>query len=123
MLGSEKIVAFVGTRDPQRAKAFYQNTLGLKLLDQDQFALVFDANGIMLRVTTVQDVVTAPYTVLGWQVADVRSTVGKLSDAGVKLERYPFMQQDDLGIWVAPGGGRVAWFKDPDGNLLSVVQL
>jgi catechol 2,3-dioxygenase-like lactoylglutathione lyase family enzyme len=123
MLGSEKIVAFVGTRDPQRAKAFYQNTLGLKLLNQDQFALVFDANGIMLRVTTVQEVVTAPYTVLGWQVADLRSTTGKLRDAGVELERYPFMKQDDLGIWIAPGGGQVAWFKDPDGNLLSVVQL
>src|SRR5262245_58177388 len=123
MLGSEKIVAFVGTRDPQRAKAFYQNTLGLKLMNQDQFALIFDANGIMLRVTTVQEVVTAPYTVLGWEVPDVRSIAGKLRDAGVKLERYPFMQQDDLGIWIAPGGGQVAWFKDPDGNLLSVVQL
>lgn len=123
ILGSSKIVAFAGVRDAQRAKAFYRDTLGLRMVSEDGFALVFDANGTMLRVSLVREVVAAPYTVLGWEVADIVSTATQLVQAGVKLERYEnFVKQDELGVWIAPGGTRVAWFKDPDGNLLSISQ-
>jgi catechol 2,3-dioxygenase-like lactoylglutathione lyase family enzyme len=124
VLGSHKVVAFVATRVPERAKAFYRDTLGLHLVaEQLPFALVFDANGTMLRVTIVRELVTAPYTVLGWDVPDIAATAKALSAAGVKLERYPGMPQDELGIWTSPSGARVAWFKDPDGNTLGVTQF
>jgi catechol 2,3-dioxygenase-like lactoylglutathione lyase family enzyme len=124
VLGSHKIIAFIGTRDPTRAKAFYRDTLGLRFLSEDQFAVVFDAHGIMLRVAVVPELTPAKYTVLGWEVPDIVATVKQLQQAGVKLERYEkFMQQDELGIWTAPGGARIAWFKDPDGNTLSVTQF
>jgi catechol 2,3-dioxygenase-like lactoylglutathione lyase family enzyme len=121
-LGHCRLVAFVATCDASRAKAFYRDTLGLRLVSEDGFALVFDVNGTMLRVQVVQHVTPAPYTVLGWEVADVAATAEALRTAGVVLERYPGMQQDDLGIWTPPGGGQVAWFKDPDGNTLSASQ-
>ena len=124
VLGSHKIIAFVGTRDPIRAKAFYRDTLGLRFRSEDQFAVVFDAHGTMLRVAVVPELTPAKYTVLGWEVPDIVATVKQLQQAGVKLERYEkFMQQDKLGIWTAPGGARIAWFKDPDGNTLSVTQF
>ncbi len=122
MLGSEKLVAFVATRDPGRAKEFYGDTLGLRLVSEDQFALVFDAAGTMLRVARVQELAGAQYTVLGWQVRDIVTTTKRLQEAHVVLERYPGMQQDELGIWNSPSGARVAWFKDPDGNTLSITQ-
>ncbi len=122
MLGSHKLVAFVATRDPVRAKAFYGDTLGLRLLREEPFAVVFDAHGTMLRVSIVQEFVPAKYTVLGWVVPDIVATAGELQRAGVKLEHFGFKDQDELGIWTAPGGTRVAWFKDPDGNTLSVTQ-
>jgi catechol 2,3-dioxygenase-like lactoylglutathione lyase family enzyme len=122
VLGSAKIVAFAATSDAARAKAFYRDVLGLRLVSEDGFALVFDAHGTMLRVALVKDVVAAPYTVLGWEVADMAATVRGLGEAGVQFERYPWMQQDELGIWRTPDGGAVAWFKDPDGNLLSLSQ-
>jgi catechol 2,3-dioxygenase-like lactoylglutathione lyase family enzyme len=124
VLGSSKVMAFVSTRDPERAKAFYRDTLGLRLASEElPFALVFDANGTMLRVTVVREVARAPYTVLGWQVADIAGAVEKLQTAGVKFERYQGINQDAMGIWTAPSGARVAWFKDPDGNVLSVTQF
>jgi catechol 2,3-dioxygenase-like lactoylglutathione lyase family enzyme len=123
ILGSQKLVAFVATRDPVRAKAFYRDVLGLHLIGEDQFALVFDVAGTTLRVTTVQGVASAEYTVLGWQVRDIIRTAKKLHDAGIPLKRYTGMQQDELGIWKAPGGAKVAWFKDPDGNTLSITEF
>ena len=123
MLESQKLVAFVGTRDPVRAKHFYQNTLGLRLVSEDEFALVFDVSGTMLRVTRVQELAAAKYTVLGWQVRDIVSTAKHLQKVRVDLERYPGMQQDELGIWNSPSGAKVAWFKDPDGNTLSITQF
>jgi catechol 2,3-dioxygenase-like lactoylglutathione lyase family enzyme len=123
VLGSCKIMAFVGVRDAGRAKVFYRDTLGLHLVSEDRFALAFDALGIMLRVSIVPKVAAAQYTVLGWQVPDVAASVKGLAAAGVKLERFEGMDQDKLGIWTAPSGAMVAWFKDPDGNLLSVTQL
>ncbi|HLG97581.1 MAG TPA: VOC family protein [Bryobacteraceae bacterium] len=121
-LASAKIVAFVGTTQPERAKAFYAGTLGLQLVSEDGFALVFDANGTMLRVSTVREIAAAQYTVLGWEVTDIVAKVNEMSQAGVQFERYSFPGQDDMGIWSAPGGARVAWFKDPDGNILSLSQ-
>ena len=120
MLAASPIVAFVATTDPSRAKAFYRDVLGLLLISEDEYALVFDAHGTMLRVAIVGELVVAPYTVLGWQVSDIDATVRGLGAKAVKFERYPWMEQDDLGIWSAPSGAKVAWFKDPDGNLLSV---
>ena len=94
--------------------------LGLLLISEDEYALVFDAHGTMLRVAIVGEIVLAPYTVLGWQVSDIEATVRALAAKAVKFERYAWMEQDDLGIWSAPSGAKVAWFKDPDGNLLSI---
>lgn len=122
MLGSKKLIAFVGTTDPARAKAFYGSTLGLRLLNEDRFALVFDANGTKLRVATVPAMAEAKYTVLGWEVADIVATAKSLGKAGVKLEIFGGFPQDELGIWTAPSGAKVAWFKDPDGNILSITQ-
>jgi hypothetical protein len=100
--------------------------LGLLLISEDEYALVFDAHGTMLRVAIVGEIVLAPYTVLGWQVGDIAAAVRGLAAKGVAFERYPWlekgMDQDGLGIWSAPSGAKVAWFKDPDGNLLSVSQ-
>ena len=122
MLAKFPIVAFVATSDASRAKAFYGGVLGLPLISEDEFAVAFDAHGTMLRVAIVGDVVLAPYTVLGWGVADIAATVRGLAAAGVQFERYPWMKQDKIGIWSAPSGAKVAWFKDPDGNVLSVSQ-
>jgi catechol 2,3-dioxygenase-like lactoylglutathione lyase family enzyme len=120
ILGSSDIVAFVATSDPTRAKTFFGDTLGLKFVSEDPFAVVFDANGTMLRVAIVKQVTVAPYTVLGWHAPDVAAVAKELKDAGVNCERFGFLEQDELGIWVAPGGTKVAWFKDPDGNMLSI---
>jgi catechol 2,3-dioxygenase-like lactoylglutathione lyase family enzyme len=117
-----RLMAFVGTSDAARARAFYRDTLGLRLVSEDPFALVFDVNGTMLRVTSVPEMVPAKYTVLGWQVTDIEAAVRKLQQSGVAFERYNF-PQDELGIWQAPSGAKVAWFKDPDGNVLSLSQL
>ena len=123
-LRDRKIMAFAGVRDADRAKAFYRDTLGLNLVEEQlPFALVFDAHGIMLRVTIVEKPAAASYTVLGWDVPDIAMTVKELADAGVKFERYDKMGQDELGIWTSPSGARVAWFKDPDENLLSLTQF
>jgi catechol 2,3-dioxygenase-like lactoylglutathione lyase family enzyme len=124
MLTSSKLIAFVSTRDPARSREFYQGTLGLLLVaDEQPQALVFDAHGTMLRVTIVQEHTPAPYTVLGWSVEDIQATVADLHSKGVAFECYSWMVQDDLGIWTSPGGARIAWFKDPDGNLLSLTQF
>jgi catechol 2,3-dioxygenase-like lactoylglutathione lyase family enzyme len=123
MLGTEKIIAFVATCDPKRAKAFYRETLGLRLISEDGFALVFDAVGTMLRVSVVPRVVVAPYTVVGWQVVDIRKVAQSLNAANVHGQRYPGLDQDDDGVWTAPGGPQILWFKDPDGNTLSATQF
>jgi len=123
-LGKQPIVAFIATRDAERARKFYRDTLRLRLvLDQLPFALVFDANGTMLRVTPVKELHPAVYTVLGWQVPDITQAARTLEKAGVRFERYPGLEQDDLGIWTAPDhAAKVAWFKDPDGNTLGISQ-
>jgi catechol 2,3-dioxygenase-like lactoylglutathione lyase family enzyme len=123
MLGAAKVVAFVPTRDAARAKAFYADVLGLRLVSEDAFALVFDAGGTMLRVVNVRDFHPAPFTVLGWDVPDAEEAVRGLQARGAAFERYEGMGQDALGIWTSPAGARVAWFRDPDGNVLSITQF
>jgi|SRR5271155_2070722 len=121
MLGSIDIIAFVPTNDFGRARAFYEGVLGLRFVKDDGFALVLDANGIKVRVAKAQ-FTPAPFTILGWQVADIETMVTGLRGKGVQFERFGFFEQDALGIWTAPSGDKVAWFKDPDGNVLSVSQ-
>jgi catechol 2,3-dioxygenase-like lactoylglutathione lyase family enzyme len=123
LLGPYKIVAFVGVRDAARSRAFYRDLLGLRLVGEDGFALEFDAAGTMLRVSIVPQVIPARYTVLGWEVADIAATAKALANVGVKFELYPGMKQDQLGVWTSPSGSRVAWFKDPDGNTLSISEF
>lgn len=122
MLGSARIVAFVPTRDAKNARAFYEGVLGLRLVSEDRFATVFDANGIMLRVVNAPRFEPHPFTILGWEVPRIEVAVSGLRAKGVSFERYSGLDQDPQGIWTAPGGAKVAWFKDPDGNVLSVTQ-
>ena len=122
MLTDKKLKAFVPTVRPNEAKSFYKDILGLELLSQDNFALEFDANGTLLRVTIVQDLQPHPFTILGWNVDDIVSVIKQLNDKNIFCERYDFFEQDNLGIWTSPNGSKVAWFKDPDGNVLSLTQ-
>ena len=123
MLGSTDVIAFVGATDLGRARVFYEQVLGLPLAGCNDFACVFDANGTMLRVTAVPEVARGGYTVLGWRVADIAPAARDLSARGVVFLRYAGMDQDDSGVWTTPGGDRVAWFADPDGNILSLTQF
>jgi predicted enzyme related to lactoylglutathione lyase len=120
--GSLPIIGFVATADFGRAKAFYQDVLRLPLRGEDEFALVFESAGIMIRVVNVGKFTPYPFTVLGWKVDDIAATVRILAKRGVVFQRFPGMRQNAAGIWSAPGGARVAWFKDADGNLLSLSQ-
>jgi catechol 2,3-dioxygenase-like lactoylglutathione lyase family enzyme len=125
MLGSADLIAFVPTRDPAKAREFYERTLGLEFISGDAFALVFNAHGTALRVadvSNVKDFQPAPFTIVGWQVRNVGDTAGDLVKKGIRFERFPGMEQDAQGIWQSPNGAKVAWFKDPDGNILSITQ-
>jgi catechol 2,3-dioxygenase-like lactoylglutathione lyase family enzyme len=120
MLSTSKVVAFVPTTDAVRARSFYQDILGLRFISDDPFALVMDANGTRLRIVKLKAFTPAPYTILGWEVSNIHELAGSMSKKGVVFERYEQLPQDNLGIWTAPGGARVAWFKDPHGNVLSI---
>jgi catechol 2,3-dioxygenase-like lactoylglutathione lyase family enzyme len=120
MLGSTNIVAFIPIKDGEKARNFYEGVLGLRFVKDDGFALVLDANGIMVRAAKMKDFTPAQFTVLGWQVSNIESVVRHLREKGLHFEIFGFFKQDDLGIWTAPTGDKVAWFKDPDGNILSV---
>jgi catechol 2,3-dioxygenase-like lactoylglutathione lyase family enzyme len=122
MIGKSQLTAFLATSNAARSKAFYVRTLGLRLVEDDQFALLFDSGGVPLRIQKVDAVRPHSFTALGWQVRSIQRVVAGLSKRGVILERYPFLEQDEQGVWLAPSGTRVAWFKDPDGNLLSISQ-
>ncbi len=122
MLADKELKAFVPTVMPDKAKTFYRDLLGLPLLSEDNYALEFDANGVLLRVTIVPELKPQGFTVLGWNVPDIYSVIKSLNRKGIFCEKYSFLDQDDLGIWAAPGGSKVAWFKDPDGNILSLTE-
>ncbi len=123
-LGQFDIIGLVAIVDVERAKEFYRDTLGLRLVSEEPpFALVFDANGIMLRLVMAKQLPPAHGTVLGWSVPDIAATVKDLNQAGVAFERFDGMKQDELGVWASPSGAEIAWFKDPDGNTLSVTEF
>jgi catechol 2,3-dioxygenase-like lactoylglutathione lyase family enzyme len=121
VLSTCNIIGFVTIVDVDRARAFYRDTLGLRLVSEEPpFALVFEANGIMLRLGMGKERPAFPGTVLGWQVPDANAAVKNLLQAGITFERYDFLTHDEHGVWTTPTGAKVAWFKDPDGNLLSI---
>ena len=120
MLTAAPLVAFAGTTDLERSHAFYGGVLGLRHVETTPFANVYDAAGTSLRVTLVQKVAGAPYTVLGWSVPDIHAAIGELIARGVVLDRFDGIEQDEADVWIAPDGTQVAWFTDPDGNRLSL---
>jgi catechol 2,3-dioxygenase-like lactoylglutathione lyase family enzyme len=125
MLATAPIIGFIPTLDAARSRAFYEHTLGLTFVADDGFALVFRSGANMIRVARVQELTPPPYTILGWEVPDIVAEVTALTAAGLVFIRYPFLpkdQVDALGIWSAPGGAKIAWFHDPDGNTLSLSQ-
>jgi catechol 2,3-dioxygenase-like lactoylglutathione lyase family enzyme len=121
MLASSKVIGFVPTKDSAKARSFYEEKLGFRFVSEDMFALVMRAGETMIRVAKAKDFTPAQYTVLGWEVSDIEEVVAWLEKRGVAFEKYPWVL-DESGIWSAPGGDKVAWFKDPDGNVLSVSQ-
>ena len=123
MLSFSKIIAFVPTKDAKRARAFYEGLLGLRFVSEDHFALVMDAKGIMVRVALVPEFQPQQFTIAGWEVSDIKREVMSLQGQGVRFEKYGMKGQDEQGIWSSPSEAKVAWFKDPDGNVLSLTQF
>ena len=123
MLATSDVIAFAPTTDLARARSFYEAALGLSVVDENAYAVVFDAHGTMLRVTAVAEVAHPGYTVLGWRVTDMGEAVSALESRGVTFARYAGMEKDAHGVWTTPGGDRIAWFTDPDGNVLSLTEF
>jgi catechol 2,3-dioxygenase-like lactoylglutathione lyase family enzyme len=119
-----RMIGFLMTGDAGRAVAFYRDVLGFRVIGDDEFAIVLDANGTMLRVNKAPGFKPAQGTVLGWEVDDIHAAIRELTARGVHFEQFglPFMKHDELGVWTPPNGDKVAWFKDPDGNVLSISQ-
>jgi len=122
MLNDQELMAFAATQRPGEALLFYRDALGLRFIADEPYALVFAAGPVTLRIQKVESHQPLPYTTLGWKVQDIAATVAALRHKGVSCQRFPGMTQDELGVWASPSGARVAWFKDPDGNLLSLTQ-
>jgi catechol 2,3-dioxygenase-like lactoylglutathione lyase family enzyme len=122
MLASSKIIGFVPTKDSAKARAFYEGKLGFQFVSDDPFALIMRAGDTMIRIAKAKDFTPAPYTVLGWEVSNIEEMVAWLQERGVAFEKYTWVSDKERGIWTAPTGDKVAWFKDPDGNVLSVSQ-
>jgi catechol 2,3-dioxygenase-like lactoylglutathione lyase family enzyme len=122
MLASGKMAGFVLTNDYDKARAFYEGKLGFKFVSLDQFALVMETGQNKIRISKVPNFTPLQSTVLGWAVDDIEAVVAWLAKQGVATEKYPFVQDRERGIWTTPNGDKVAWFKDPDGNVLSVSQ-
>jgi catechol 2,3-dioxygenase-like lactoylglutathione lyase family enzyme len=120
MLASAKIVGFVSTKDYDKARAFYEGKLGFEFVSLDQYALVMSVGGHKIRIAKVPNFTPLQGTILGWEVQDIEAVVTWLTSRGVTTEKYPFVQDRERGIWTTPNGDKVAWFKDPDGNILSV---
>ena len=122
MLGDKKLKAFVSTTNVDKARTFYEDILGLNLVSRDDFALEFDSNGTLLGVTFVSELIPQSFTVLGWNVPDIHAIIKSLNKKGIEFNKYDFLKQDNYGVWISPGGSKVAWFKDPDGNVLSLTE-
>lgn len=120
MLENQPIIAFAATQNPAVSRRFYEDVLGLRFMADEPSALIFDAAGTMLRIQKVDKLTPHPFTSIGWKVVDMRATVAALTKLGVKFERYEFLSQDEQGVWTTPDGSAVAWFKDPDGNVVSL---
>jgi catechol 2,3-dioxygenase-like lactoylglutathione lyase family enzyme len=120
LLSSGKLIGFLFTTDYDRARDFFVNKLGCEFVSQDQFALAVTLGGSMIRISRIPDFTPAKGTVLGWEVKNIEAIADWLTTQGVTLERYPFIQDQERSIWTTPDGSKVAWFKDPDGNVLSV---
>jgi len=118
----DKPILFAATADADRSREFYESVLELRFVADEPYALVFDVDGVMLRIQKVPEFAAAAHTVLGWSVQDIDATVKSLTSKGVRFNRYEHMQQGENGVWQAPGGGKVAWFNDPDDNTLSLTQ-
>jgi catechol 2,3-dioxygenase-like lactoylglutathione lyase family enzyme len=123
VLAGAPFIGFIPVRDIFEARGFYERVLGLRVVEDTPFALVLDANGTMLRVTPVPNLAVQSFTIAGWRVGDIAAVVRALQAGGVRFTRYDGMDQDDLGIWTTPGGDKVAWFTDPDGNTLSLTEF
>jgi len=122
MLGSGKMVAFIPTTDYEKARAFYERHLGFEFVSLDQYALVMRIGSHKVRITKVPNFSPLQGTILGWEVEGIEKVAAWLKEQGVILEKYPFAQDRELGIWSAPTGDKICWFKDPDGNILSIAQ-
>jgi catechol 2,3-dioxygenase-like lactoylglutathione lyase family enzyme len=122
MIASNPLIAFIPTKDAASARVFYEQLLGLRFVHDDDFAIVMDANGIMVRIVRVGDFTPAPYTILGWEVTDIHHSVAEMTGKGLQFSRFPFLEHSEDAVWTAPNGAKVAWFKDPDGNTLSLSQ-
>ena len=122
MLASAKMGGFLFTNDYEQSRAFFESKLGFQFVSLDQFALVMKAGKSSIRISKIPNFVPAQGTVLGWEVQNIEAVVDWLTGRGVAMEKYPFVQDQQRGIWSAPRGAKVAWFKDPDGNVLSVAQ-
>src|ERR1700748_2746443 len=122
MISEGEVMGFVPTVDAARARNFYEGVVRLDCVSDDPFALVVRSKGTYIRVVKLKEFTPAPYTILGWRVKDIESEVRGLAGNGVVFNRYPSLAQSDLGVWTAPGGSKIAWFLDPDGNALSISQ-
>jgi catechol 2,3-dioxygenase-like lactoylglutathione lyase family enzyme len=120
MLRGAPFIAFVPVSDVEQARGFYHGLLGLPVIEDTPFALVVTAGDTMLRITPVGEFRPQPFTVAGWQVPDIAEAMAALAERGLTGLRFDGMDQDASGVWTAPGGDRVAWFADPDGNTLSL---
>ena len=120
MLENQPIIVFIATQNPAASRRFYEDVLGLRFVADEPAALIFDAAGTMLRIQKVDKLAPHPFTSIGWKVSDIHAAVAALVKQGVTFEKYDFLSQDEHGIWTTPDGSGVAWFKDPDGNLVSL---
>ena len=122
MLADCDVIGFIPTKDAAQARKFYEETLGLRFLSDDMFAVVMESNKTMIRIVQVKEYTPFAFTILGWKVKNIDEEVRTLIDRGITFHRYNWLQQSDAGVWTAPGGAKVAWFHDPDGNVLSLSQ-
>ena len=118
-----KPISFLATDDADGALHFYRDVLGLELIEASPFALVFDDGGQMLRVQKVAHVEPASNTAHGWEVGDIHAEIATLSQRGVQFSRYEALEQDERGVWTSPDGHKIAWFRDPSGNNLSLTEF